>query len=81
MLGRIADIGLARKGKSSYEWAAGHMGIIEKIVTRYERAAAGRLKTGILSAHHKRNICPSSSSKKVWSRNSNLLGKSVVSSG
>lgn len=38
MLGRIADSGLARKGKSSYEWAAGRMGIIERIVTRYKSA-------------------------------------------
>ena len=33
MLGRIADSRLSRKGKSSYEWAAGRMGIIERIVT------------------------------------------------
>jgi adenosylhomocysteinase len=34
MFGRIADSGLARKGKLSYEWAAGRMGIIERIVKR-----------------------------------------------
>lgn len=38
MLGRIADSRLSRKGKSSYEWAAGRMGIIERIVTRYKSA-------------------------------------------
>lgn len=34
MPGRIADSRLAGKGKLSHEWAAGRMGIIERIVTK-----------------------------------------------
>ena len=37
MPGRIADSGLAARGRQSFEWAARRMGIIEKIAAKNER--------------------------------------------
>ena len=38
MPGKIADSKLASKGRRSYEWAASHMSIVEKIRAKNERA-------------------------------------------
>lgn len=41
MPGRIADTSLAERGRQSHEWAAGRMGIIEKIAARNSRGLTG----------------------------------------